>query len=69
VQDAITGVIKAAQDAGKPSGIYASSIESANQYAAAGARMISVGSDIGILSSGLKGLRQALRTQFLSERL
>ena len=60
VQNAIAGAIKAARDAGKPSGIFATSVESAKHYAAAGACMISVGSDIGLLSSGVRSLRQAL---------
>lgn len=63
VQDAIQNVIEAARDAGKPSGIYATSLEAARRYAAAGARMITVGSDIGILSSGVRSLRQALETE------
>jgi len=62
VQDAIAGIIKAARDAGKPSGIYAT-IESAKHYAAAGAGMISVGSDIGLLSSGVRSLRQGIETE------
>jgi len=61
VQDAIVGIIKAARDAGKPSGIYAT-IESAKRYAVAGACMISVGSDIGLLSSGVRSLRQGIET-------
>jgi len=60
VQDAIQSVIAAAREAGKPSGIYATSLEAARRYAAAGVRMITVGSDIGILTSGVKSLRQAL---------
>lgn len=59
VQDAIAGIIKAARDAGKPVGIYAT-VESAKRYATAGVCMISVGSDIGLLSSGVRSLRQAL---------
>ena len=60
VQAAISAIIKAAGDAGKPSGIFATSVESAKQYAAAGACMISVGSDIALLCSGLRSLRQAM---------
>ena len=60
VQNAISGAIKAARKSGKPAGIFATSAESARQYAAAGACMISVGTDIGLLSSGAKSLRKAL---------
>jgi 4-hydroxy-2-oxoheptanedioate aldolase len=60
VQAAIAGAIKAARDGGKPSGIFATSIEDARHYVAAGACMISVGSDIGLLSSGARLLRRDL---------
>jgi 4-hydroxy-2-oxoheptanedioate aldolase len=56
VQDAIARAIKTAGEAGKPSGIFAMSVEDARRYAAAGACMISVGSDIGLLSSGARAL-------------
>ena len=60
VQAAIADIIKAAGDAGKASGIFATSPESAEQYRAAGVRMLSVGSDISLLCSGLRSLRQAV---------
>jgi 4-hydroxy-2-oxoheptanedioate aldolase len=63
VQSAIAGAIKAAREAGKPSGIFATSVENAKHYATAGACMISVGSDIGLLSSGARSLRHGIELE------
>jgi 4-hydroxy-2-oxoheptanedioate aldolase len=60
VQSAIKGAIKTAREGGKPCGIFATSIENAKHYAEAGACMISVGSDIGLLSSGVRSLHRSI---------
>ncbi|HXS07047.1 MAG TPA: HpcH/HpaI aldolase/citrate lyase family protein [Rhizomicrobium sp.] len=62
VQQAIAAVIKAAKKVGKAAGIFATSVEMAKRYAGEGAAMISVGSDIGLLTSGSRALRQSLGT-------
>jgi len=59
VQGAISKAIQSMQRAGKPVGIYATSVESARNYVAAGVRMVSVGSDIGLLSNGARALQRA----------
>jgi 4-hydroxy-2-oxoheptanedioate aldolase len=60
VQSAIAQAFQAVRRAGKPVGIFATSVESARRYVAAGAGLVSVGSDIGLLSNGAKALRQAM---------
>ena len=60
VQQAIAAVLRAAKNAGKAAGIYATSAEKAKQYAGEGVAMVSVGSDIGLLASGSRALRQSL---------
>jgi 4-hydroxy-2-oxoheptanedioate aldolase len=60
VQSAISQAFQAVRRAGKPVGIFATSVESARHYVAAGAGLVSVGSDIGLLSNGAKALRQAI---------
>lgn len=60
VQSAISDALGRIQKAGKPAGIFATSTENAKQNAAAGARLISVGTDIGLLSHGARGLRKAV---------
>jgi 4-hydroxy-2-oxoheptanedioate aldolase len=54
VQDAIAYLLERITAAGKPSGIFAISPVDARARAEQGVRFISVGSDIGILSSGTK---------------
>lgn len=58
VQGAITDALIRVQKAGKPVGIFATSVENARQNAAAGARLISIGTDIGLLSNGAMRLRK-----------
>jgi 4-hydroxy-2-oxoheptanedioate aldolase len=58
VQAAISEALVRAQKAGKPVGIFATSVENAKQNAAAGARLISIGTDIGLLSNGAMRLRK-----------
>ena len=60
VQDAISKAIRATRRVGKPAGIFATSAESAKSYVAAGAQLVSVGSDIGLLSNGVRALRRAI---------
>lgn len=59
VRDAISSAIQAVRRAGKPAGIFAASAESARLYVAAGAQLVSVGSDIGLLSNGARALQRA----------
>jgi 4-hydroxy-2-oxoheptanedioate aldolase len=56
VQAAVNDALARIQKAGKPAGIFATSAENARQMAHAGARFISVGTDIGLLSGGAKRL-------------
>jgi 4-hydroxy-2-oxoheptanedioate aldolase len=60
VQAAISDALNRVQKAGKPVGIFATSAENAKQNAAAGARLISIGTDIGLLSHGAMRLRKAV---------
>ena len=60
VQAAITDALIRVQKAGKPVGIFASSAENAKQNAAAGALLISIGTDIGLLSKGAMRLRKMI---------
>ncbi len=57
VQSAIADALSRIHKAGKPSGIFATSPENATEMAQAGARFISVGTDIGLLSNGARQLR------------
>lgn len=59
VQAAIARAMEAVKKTGKAVGIYATSVEGAKRYADQGACMISIGSDVGLLSSGAKSLRRA----------
>ena len=63
VQSAIAQAIAAVRRAGKPVGIFATSVESARNYAAAGAGLVSVGSDIGLLSNGARALQRAIASR------
>jgi 4-hydroxy-2-oxoheptanedioate aldolase len=58
VQAALSDALRRTQKAGKPSGIFATSPENAKMCAAMGARMISIGTDIGLLSGGARQLRK-----------
>jgi 2-keto-3-deoxy-L-rhamnonate aldolase RhmA len=58
VQAAISDALVRVQKAGKPVGIFATSAENAKQNAAAGARLISIGTDIGLLSNAARRLRK-----------
>ena len=58
VKAAISDALIRIQKAGKPVGIFATSMENARQNAAAGARLISIGTDIGLLSNGAVRLRK-----------
>jgi 4-hydroxy-2-oxoheptanedioate aldolase len=58
VQAAIADALMRMQKAGKPAGIFATSLENAKMSAAMGARMISIGTDIGLLSGGARQLRK-----------
>jgi 4-hydroxy-2-oxoheptanedioate aldolase len=60
VQAAIADALARIQKTGKPAGIFATSADNANNLAAAGARFISVGTDIGLLLSGALKLRESL---------
>ena len=60
VQAAIAEALKRMQKAAIPAGIFASSVEDAKRFAASGVRMISIGTDIGLLVSGAARLRQAM---------
>mgnify|MGYP001546084722 CR=1 FL=1 len=60
VQAAISDTLSRAKRAGKPTGIFATSAENAKQNAAAGAILISIGTDIGLLSNGATRLRKTL---------
>ncbi|MGZ5927337.1 MAG: aldolase/citrate lyase family protein, partial [Rhizomicrobium sp.] len=60
VQAAISDTLSRAKKAGKPTGIFATSAENAKQNAAAGAILISIGTDIGLLSNGAMRLRKSL---------
>ena len=62
VQGAIAQAFQAVRRVGKPVGIFATSVESAKRYVAAGAGLVSVGSDIGLLSNGAKALQRAIVT-------
>jgi 4-hydroxy-2-oxoheptanedioate aldolase len=58
VQAAISDALMRMQKAGKPAGIFATSAENAKTSAAMGARMVSIGTDIGLLSGGARQLRK-----------
>lgn len=60
VQAAIADALSRVKKAGKPTGIFATSAENAKQNAAAGAILISIGTDIGLLSHGAMRLRKSL---------
>jgi 4-hydroxy-2-oxoheptanedioate aldolase len=60
VRAAITDALARAQKAGKATGIFATSVEDAKQNAAMGVRMISIGTDIGLLASSAARLRKSL---------
>ena len=60
VQAAISDALIRIQKAGKPAGIFATSVENAKTNAAMGARMISIGTDIGLLSGGARQLRKTV---------
>ena len=60
VRAAISDALVRAQKAGKATGIFATSLEDARQNAATGVRMISIGTDIGLLASGAARLRKSL---------
>lgn len=60
VQAVISDALIRMQKAGIPAGIFAASAEDAKRYAAMGASMISVGTDIGLLSVGAARLRKAV---------
>lgn len=60
VQAAISDALIRMQKAGIPAGIFVASAEDAKRYAAMGARMISIGTDIGLLSIGAARLRKAV---------
>ena len=59
VQDAISDALARIAAAGKPAGIFATSPEDARKRIAAGIGMVSLGTDIGLLSSGARALRAA----------
>ncbi|HKD46827.1 MAG TPA: HpcH/HpaI aldolase/citrate lyase family protein [Rhizomicrobium sp.] len=61
VQSAISNAIETVRKTGKAAGIFATSIEAAKRYADAGASLISVGTDIGLLVSGARSLVDALK--------
>lgn len=61
VQDAIAFAKSRIDAAAKPAGIFALSAEDAKEKAALGFRFISIGTDIGLLSNGARGLLQAVR--------
>ncbi|MGH6616648.1 HpcH/HpaI aldolase family protein [Sphingomonas sp.] len=60
VQAAIAEAIDRIAAAGKPGGIFALSSEDAQRRLADGVAMVSVGTDIGLLVSGARALRQSL---------
>jgi len=57
VQNAISDALARIAAAGKPAGIFATSPEDARKRVAAGIGMVSLGTDIGLLSSGARALR------------
>ncbi|MHA3791728.1 HpcH/HpaI aldolase family protein [Rhizorhabdus wittichii] len=61
VQDAIAGALDRVQRAGKAAGIFALSPEDARARMAAGACFVSIGTDIGVLMKGSRGLLDALK--------
>ncbi len=60
VQAVISDALIRMQKAGISAGIFAASAEEAKRYAAMGVRMISIGTDIGLLSIGAARLRKAV---------
>lgn len=60
VQAVISDALIRMQKAGIPAGIFAASAEDAKRYAAMGATMISIGTDIGLLAVGAARLRKAV---------
>jgi len=62
VQTAITHALARIAAAGKPSGIFALSADDARQRVKDGVKFISVGTDIGLLSSGARALLNTVRS-------
>jgi 4-hydroxy-2-oxoheptanedioate aldolase len=60
VVSAISQALTRIQSAGKAAGIFAPSAEAAAQYLQAGARLISIGTDTGLLFNGAVKLRQSM---------
>jgi 4-hydroxy-2-oxoheptanedioate aldolase len=60
VRDAITDALARIARSGKPAGIFALSPEDARQRILDGVTMVSVGTDIGLLVSGARTLRQSI---------
>lgn len=61
VQTAIADALLRIRKTGKPAGIFATSAENARALADAGARFISLGTDIGLLASGARKLRESVQ--------
>ena len=55
------GALKAIGNSGKASGILTSDVELAHQYVAMGVGFLAVGSDVGVLTSGLNQLLSIFR--------
>jgi 4-hydroxy-2-oxoheptanedioate aldolase len=60
VQLAIGHALARIHEAGKPSGIFALSADDARERVAAGVSFVSLGTDIGLLTSGARALREAV---------
>jgi 4-hydroxy-2-oxoheptanedioate aldolase len=56
VQKVVVDALKAIGKSGKASGILTSDVELARQYEALGVGFLAVGSDVGVLTSGLNQL-------------
>ena len=63
VQAAIADALSRIQKAGKTAGIFATSADNAKDLANVGARLISVGTDIGLLSTGARQLLKRVQSQ------